>query len=67
MGVGINRHHERCRHRRECRVESVVLPLIRLKDASVLEAQTCARSVREPGGVVCRVVVGDDDLHSACI
>ena len=62
-GVGINRHHERRRHRLKGGVQGVVLALLRLEDASVAEGEASTRRVRQRRGVVCRVVVGDDDFE----
>ena len=61
--VGIDRHHQRCRHGREGRIERVVLTLLRLENTSVVKPEASTRRVRERRGVVGRVVVGDDDLH----
>ena len=67
MRVGIDRHDERRRHRCEGCVQSVVLALLRLEDASVGEAEALTRRVCEQRGVVGRVVVRDDDLDRAVV
>ena len=47
--VGIDRHHQRCRHRLQGGVESVVLALSFLEDPSVRERKASARA-RPPAG-----------------
>ena len=51
-GVGIDRHHERCRHRLQGSVEGVVLALSFLEDPSVRAREASTRRVRQQGGVV---------------
>jgi hypothetical protein len=41
----------------------VVLALFCLEDAAVAEGEPITRRVRQQRGVVCRVVVGNDDLE----
>ena len=67
MGVGIDRHDERRRHCREGCVQCVVLALLLFEDTSVVESKALTRRVCKERSVVGRVVVGDDDLHSALV
>ena len=45
----------------------MVFALLLLEDTSVVEFEACTCRVREACGVVRRVVVGDDDLHSTWV
>ena len=67
MRVGIDRHHERRRHRGEGRVQRMVLALLRLEDTPVVESKALTRSVCQQGGLVGRIVVCDDDVHPTCV